>query len=299
MRPTLADLLQRKVVVLDGALGTELQARDLIQGLCPEELNVTAPEAIAEIHRAYVDAGADIVETNSFGGNRIRLRHADLEDRVWELNVAAARLAREAAGDRALVAGSVGPMAAILEPLGDVPYAEAVEAFGEQAAALAEGGADLFIVETMYDLNEVRAAVEGIRRTTDLPILCSMTFDQGGRTMMGVRPADAVAELQALGVAALGTNCGNGPEETEQVVREMLQAGPKLPLVAYPNAGRPELRDGRAVYTVDSETMAAYARRYVELGVRIVGACCGSTPAHVAAIARAVREARGERHSVA
>ncbi|HEY8478144.1 MAG TPA: homocysteine S-methyltransferase family protein, partial [Chloroflexota bacterium] len=208
MRPTLADLLQRKVVVLDGALGTELQARDLIQGLCPEELNVTAPEAIAEIHRAYVDAGADIVETNSFGGNRIRLRHADLEDRVWELNVAAARLAREAAGDRALVAGSVGPMAAILEPLGDVPYAEAVEAFGEQAAALAEGGADLFIVETMYDLNEVRAAVEGIRRTTDLPILCSMTFDQGGRTMMGVRPADAVAELQALGVVALGTNCG-------------------------------------------------------------------------------------------
>lgn len=283
------DALHGGVLVLDGAMGTTLQARGLMTGLCPEELNATNPDAIRAIYRSYVEAGADIIETNSFGGSRLRLAHSDLADRAYELNLAAARLAREVAGERVFVAGSIGPLAAILEPFGDVSGDEARDAFAEQAAALAAGGVDLILIETMYDLTELQAAVEGAR-TTGLPIICSMTFDRGGRTMMGVSPAQAVRTIQAWeGVVALGTNCGNGPEETEAAIREMLAAGPRLPLVAYPNAGLPELVGEQVHYRMGPEAMAEFARRFVDLGVRVVGSCCGSTPAHTRAIADAAR----------
>ncbi len=287
------ELLGREGPILaDGSMGTMLMAAGLLFGDPPEAWNTHAERSadVRAVHRGYLDAGSQIVLTNSFGGNPFRLKLHQLQDRVYELNRAAAALARAEAGSRAVVAGSIGPTGELFEPMGTLTYDEAVAGFAAQAAGLLAGGADVMWIETMSDLQEVRAAVEGARRgAPGLPVVATMTFDTRGFTMMGVSPAEAVAALEELGVAAAGGNCGNGPDEIEGVVDGMYSARPGMPLIAKSNAGMPEIVDGSAVYSGTPEVMAEYARRVRALGAQIIGACCGSTPEHLRAMDTALR----------
>lgn len=293
MKTTFIELLASgRPIVADGGMGTMLFSAGMPRGQAPERWNVERPEVVRGIHAAYIQAGAQIILTNTFGGSRIRLGVHGLADRAAALNAAAVQLARaeaDSAPEAVAVGGSIGPTGAILEPLGELLFDEAVSAFEEQARALA--GVDVFWIETMSDLEEVRAAVTGCRNASpDTPIVATMTFDSRGRTMMGVRPEQAVAALTELGVIALGANCGNGPSEVESVVEKMRQANPEAVLIAKANAGMPHMQGEIAVYDATPEVMADYARRVLEQGARIVGACCGSTPDHVRSIAGALQE---------
>ena len=278
----------------DGAMGTMLQAAGLTTGGAPEEWNVTRPEVLRGIFKSYVDAGSQVITTNSFGGTRFRLGRENLQDRVHEFNLAAARLACQAADEadhEVLVAGDIGPTGEIMEPLGDLTPDSARLAYAEQAAALAEGGVDFLLIETMSALEEVEAAIAGIRSACDLPIAATMTFDTRFRTMMGVKPVQAVQALYEWGIRAMGANCGNGPAEIERVVGEMLAVKPAdVHLIAQSNAGLPKYSpaDKKITYDGTPEVMAAYARKMREMGVRYIGACCGSTPAHIAAMRAAL-----------
>ncbi len=269
-----------------------MQAQGLPPGQAPEGWNLERPDAIQALHRSYLAAGAHLIYTNTFGGTRVRLEREGLAEQVAPINREAARLARQVAVEfeERLVFGDMGPTGELLAPLGPLSVDEAAAAFAEQAAALAEGGVDAIVIETMSDLNEARAAVEGARFACGLPLLVSMSFDTRGRTMMGVKPEDAARELWALGIAAIGANCGRTLEETLAAVRAMREAVPEALLLAKPNAGLPRTEGDDLIYDVTPEAMAEYARRYVaEAGVRIFGGCCGSTPAHIAAIAEALR----------
>jgi 5-methyltetrahydrofolate--homocysteine methyltransferase len=294
MKTTLQTLLDSAgPIVADGGMGSMLFALGLTRGQSPELWNVEQPENVRRVHREYIQAGAMIILTNSFGGNRIRLGAHDLADRTVELNRAAAQLARaeaDAADHPVVVAGSMGPTGKMLEPLGDLPFEEAEAAFAEQAGALVEGGVDVLWIETMSDLEEVRAAFEGCRRAAPgVPVVATMTFDTRGRTMMGVTPERALNTLAEFGVMALGANCGNGPDEIEGVIGKMHTAGPQTALVAKANAGLPHMEGDRAIYDATPDVMAAYALRVRDAGARIIGACCGSTPAHIQAITKALR----------
>lgn len=279
-------------ILADGAMGTMLFANGLEFGDPPEVWNLSHPDVIRRVHRGYLEAGSSIILTNTFGGNRFRLGLHGLADRVDELNRTAAILLRaevNAAGGRAIVAGDIGPSGEIMAPLGTLDPDEAVAGFAEQAAALAAGGADVIWIETMSDLAEVRAAVEGARRgAPGLPIIATMTFDTRGRTMMGVTPEQAARSLLDWGVDAIGGNCGNGPEELVPVVAKMRETAPDAVIVAKSNAGIPELVDMRTVYRAGPEEMAARALELREAGARIVGACCGSTPEHLARMREAL-----------
>jgi 5-methyltetrahydrofolate--homocysteine methyltransferase len=290
MTDRLLDLLERKGLVLgDGAMGTMLQLAGLTDGGAPELWNVTHAEVVRTIYQGYADAGSDIITTNSFGGTRYRLKLHKLEERVFELNQAAAALAREAAGADKLVAGSIGPTGELMEPLGPLTLDQARAAFAEQAAGLAAGGVDFFLVETMSSLDEVQAAVEGARQASDRPVVVTMTFDTNYRTMMGVTPAQAVQTLHGWGVAVIGANCGNGPAEIERIMWEMAQARPEgAVLMAQSNAGLPRWSGGDISYDGTPEVMAGYAQRMRALGVQVIGACCGSTPDHLAAMRQAL-----------
>ncbi len=285
-------LATTEYAVLDGAMGTMLFAAGLVSGNAPEEWNVLHPERIRAVHRAYIAAGSRIILTNSFGGTRYRLKLHNLEERVLELNRAAARNARaeaDAAAGTVLVAGSVGPTGELLAPLGNMAFDEAKAAFAEQARGLAAGSVDLFWVETMSDLEEVRAAVEGIRAVSDLPVCASMSFDTNGRTMMGVTPAQAVRAMKSWGLAAIGGNCGNGIREIELVIAAMHQAAPDVRLIAKANAGIPQWRHEELIYDATPPIMGQYARRVRALGAAFIGSCCGSGPDHIAAIAEALK----------
>ncbi len=278
------------IVLGDGAMGTMLQRLGLEPGGAPELLNVEAPDTIRAVHQGYVDAGSMIITTNSFGGNRFRLALHNLQARVAELNRAAAQLAREVAGDRVAVAGSIGPSGELLEPLGTLSFDEARDAFAEQAAALVEGGVDVLLIETMSALEEVKAAIEGVRQAVGdaVPIAVTMTFDTRGHTMMGVSPVQALRTIYEWGIRYIGSNCGNGPEETIAAMTQMAEHKPEdVILIAQSNAGIPRWKSGgEIVYDGTPEVMAEYAQRVRDLGVRYIGACCGSTPDHIRAMAR-------------
>ncbi len=281
-------LSQARVLIADGATGTMLQRAGLPAGVPPERWNLDNPDAVRALHQDYIQAGAEVILTNTFGGNRLRLEREGLGERVRDVNLAAARLARQAAGDKVLVLGDMSSTGQLLEPMGSLTFDQAQSIFVEQAAALAEGGVDAILIETMSDLDETKAAVEGARQATDLPILVTMSFDTHGRTMMGVKPADAARELWALGAAAVGANCGHTLSETLEAIRQMRQAVPAATLIAKPNAGLPHLEGGESVFDVTPEIMADYARRFADLGVKIFGGCCGSTPDHIRAAAQAL-----------
>lgn len=286
---TFADRLsERGTLIADGATGTNYQAMGMEPGLAPEEWLFEAPDRVAELHRAFAAAGADIVLTCTFGATELRLAEGPLVGRAREVNLRAAELARDAVGEGTLVAGSLGPSGQLIEPYGLLTRETAVAAFAEQARALADGGVDLLVLETIFAVEEAVWAVEGIQSVTDLPLVVSFSFDMGTRTMMGLRPSDAVAAVVPLGVAAVGTNCGRSLKDADLVVTEMLAAAGAVPVWAKPNAGVPQVVGAEVVYEAGPETLAGHAARYVEQGVRIVGGCCGSTPAHVEAIARAL-----------
>ncbi len=283
-------LNERGVLIADGATGTMLQRAGLPAGMAPERWNLENPDAVRALYRSYVEAGADLILTNTFGGSVVRLKRESLADQVHEINLAAARLAVETLGDAALAVGDIGPTGEMLAPLGLLSYEVAVAAFAEQAEALAEGGVHAILIETMSDLSEMQAAIEGVRQVTDLPLLGSMSFDTKGRTMMGVKPEKAVVALQAVGVDVIGANCGRTLTETLEAVLKMRQAAPDALLMAKPNAGLPHAEGQNLVYDVTPDVMAEYALRFVEeAGVRIFGGCCGSTPEHISAIARVLR----------
>jgi 5-methyltetrahydrofolate--homocysteine methyltransferase len=282
-----------EVLVADGATGTNLQTVGLEPGRSPEDWVFDRPGEILKLHQAWVEAGSDIILTNTFGGTRLRLRDSKYADRAPELNKRAVELAREAASARAgvLVAGSLGPTGQLFEPFGPLDQATAVEVYAEQARALVDGGVDLLVIETHFALDEAAAAFAGAKQVSDLPIVMSFSFDRGVRTMMGVKPAQVVGTFKSWGIAAIGANCGTTLANMEKIVQEYAEANSGLAIWAKPNAGLPMMKAGSAaaVYEVTPEQMAEYALRYVQAGARIVGGCCGSTPAHVAAIAGAVK----------
>lgn len=282
-------LVSGVVLVADGATGTELQAAGLRAGTIPEDWNVSHPDKVRALHLSYLDVGSKIIVSNTFGANRVKLARAGRESFVAEANTRGVEIARQAAERYgALVAGDMGPSGELLEPLGTLTHEKAVESFGEQARYLEEAGVDCIWLETMSDLDEVTAAVKGVQQSTSLPVLCSMSFDTHGRTMMGVKPAHAAEKLGELGAVAVGGNCGATLDDMLQVVREMAEVIPGFPLIAKPNAGLPRLANGVSVYDTGPDEMADYAVQFVESGARIVGGCCGSTPAHIKAIAEAL-----------
>ncbi len=276
------------VLLVDGAMGTMLFEAGLDSGDSPQAWNIAHPERVKAVHRAYLDAGSQVVLSNTFGSNRFRLGRHGMQTQVFELNRAGAALLRaevDNAGGGALAAGDIGPSGELLAPLGALKYAEAVDAFAEQAGALLAGGVDLIWIETMSALQEIQAAIEGVRRiSADVPIVVTMTFEKHGRTMMGVTPAQAAKSLSDCGVSALGGNCGTGPEELLTVIRTLRGLVPAVPLVFKPNAGVPELVDGKTRYNATAASMAQSALTAVSAGARIIGACCGSTPAHIRAM---------------
>ena len=286
----LHDLLTAQgTLLIDGAMGTELFARGLGSGDPPEMWNVDHPDRVTAVHADYINAGSDIVLTNSFGGTGFRLKLHKLDDRCIELNRAAAQVARTAAdahfketGRRVLVAGSMGPTGELLEPMGSMTPATCADAFREQAIGLDEGGADVLWIETMSHLDEVAAAVEGARSVSDLPVCATLSFDTAGRTMMGVSGKAAVNRLTELGVDAIGANCGNNLADTEAALHEMRAANPDVPLISKANAGMPEWHGTELHYSGDPEVMAAHAVRQRDAGIQIIGACCGSSPKHLA-----------------
>lgn len=290
--PLLRWLADGRVVVFDGAMGTMLQATGLTDGGAPELWNVTAPDKVKSIYRGYAQAGSNVITTNTFGGTAARLKLHNLQDRVVELNCAGARLAREVAEETgALVAGDIGPSGELIEPVGPLSFEEAQALFAEQVRGLVEGGVDLILIETMSHLNEAEAAVRAAQQVApQLPVAVTLSFDTNFHTMMGVSPRQAVEAIAGWGVRVVGANCGNGPAEIETVMTQMAQHRPAgVWLMAQSNAGMPKWAGGAISYDGTPDVMADYAVRLRALGVNVIGACCGSTPAHIAAISVALQ----------
>ncbi|MBM4187932.1 MAG: bifunctional homocysteine S-methyltransferase/methylenetetrahydrofolate reductase [Gemmatimonadetes bacterium] len=287
--PSLRELIDDgQVHVVDGAMGTMLYGKGIFLNVCFDESATRQPDLVREIHRAYVKAGAEILETNTFGANPFKLAQYGLAADTERLNAAAAKLAKAAAGDRAAVVGAVGPLGVRLEPLGEVSVAEARDAFARQAAGLLEGGVDGFILETFADLAEIRAAIEGVRSVSGLPIIAQMTVGEDGLTGYGSRPEVFGPALEAAGADVVGVNCSVGPQAILEVV-ERLVSVVNVPIAAQPNAGLPREVADRKIYMASPEYVAEYARRMVEAGARFVGGCCGTTPEHIKAIRSFVR----------
>ncbi|MCL4813280.1 MAG: bifunctional homocysteine S-methyltransferase/methylenetetrahydrofolate reductase [Vicinamibacteraceae bacterium] len=286
-RPFL-EALDSRVLVCDGAMGTMLYARGIFLNRSFDELNLTQPDLVAEVHQAYVRAGADVIETNTFGANRVKLATFGLAEKLHDINLQGARLARHAAREDAYVAGAIGPLGIRVEPWGKTGLDEAEAWFREQALALMEGGVDLFILETFRDVSELGAAIRAVRSLGSLPVVAQVTTEEDGNSLDGTPPEDFVPALAALGADVLGVNCSVGPAAMLETVERISRLyGGRLS--AQPNAGRPRDVEGRNIYLCSPEYMASYARRFILNGVKLVGGCCGTTPEHIRQIKLAVR----------
>jgi homocysteine S-methyltransferase len=298
MPPPFLDALDSRVLVCDGAMGTLLYAQGVFINRCFDALNLTDPSRISAVHDEYVRAGADVIETNTFGANRIKLRSFGLADQMREINRAGAQLARKAAGKNVYVAGAIGPLGLRIEPWGKTAADEAEAYFREQAEALVEGGVDLLMLETFRDLNEIVAAIAAVKRSCALPIVAQMTIEDEGNSLDGTPPEHFVPALQAAGADVIGINCSIGPAHMLEALERM--AGlTSVRLSAQPNAGRPRDIEGRTLYLTSPEYMASYARRFASARVRLVGGCCGTTPEHITQIKAALTSGSTARSPVA
>ncbi|MEI7422158.1 MAG: homocysteine S-methyltransferase family protein [Prolixibacteraceae bacterium] len=284
MKKILAEVRTGKILVSDGAWGTFLQQKGLKPGECPEQWNVTRPEDVLNIARSYFDAGADMVETNSFGGSRFKLEKYGFEDKVYEFNKAAAEISRQAAGPDRFVLGSVGPTGKLLL-MEEVTEDELYEAFKEQSMALEAGGVNAIMIETMTDLDEARIAVKAAKENTACEVFCTMTFEKiiggGYRTMMGISPSEMAEALVEAGADLIGTNCGNGMEDMIGMVKEIRSVQATIPILVHANAGMPRLENGVTTFPETPEDMASRVKDIISAGANIVGGCCGTTPAHI------------------
>jgi methionine synthase / methylenetetrahydrofolate reductase(NADPH) len=281
------EALDERVLVCDGAMGTMLYAQGVFINRSFDALNLSDPDRVRAVHHAYAQSGADVLETNTFGANRIKLRAFGLADRLREINEAGARLAREGARGSAFVAGAIGPLGLRIEPWGRMGRDEAHDYFREQGQALLDGGVDLFILETFRDLNEISAAIAAVRSLCDLPIVAQVTIEDDGNTLDGTAPEQFAPSLQQAGADIIGLNCSIGPAHMLETL-ERMTAATGAGLSAQPNAGRPRDVEGRTIYLTSPEYMASYARRFAERRVRLVGGCCGTTPDHIAQIKSAL-----------
>jgi 5-methyltetrahydrofolate--homocysteine methyltransferase len=282
-------------LVADGATGSNLQKMGLKPGVAPEDLVIDNPDLLFQLESRFVEAGSDIILTCTFGGTSLRMKESKYADRVAEVNCRAAELARKAAATRegVLVAGSIGPSGLLMKPYGPLTLENAFASFAQQAKALAEGGVDLLIIETMFALDEASAAFDGARSVTDLPIVVSFSYDRGVRTMMGVKPVDVMKTYKEKGAVAIGANCGTTLENMHKIVLEYASAAPGFPIWAKPNAGLPRTdEDNNAIYDITPEEMGTAALENIAAGARIVGGCCGSSPEHISGIAKAVKNSK-------
>jgi methionine synthase I (cobalamin-dependent)/5,10-methylenetetrahydrofolate reductase len=282
------EALESRVLVCDGAMGTMLYAKGVFINKSFDALNITQPDLVAEVHQEYVRAGADIIETNTFGANRIKLGSFGLAEKLHAINEQGARIARHAADDKAYVAGAIGPLGIRIEPWGKTGVDEAREYFREQAKALAAGGVDLFILETFRDLSEISAALDAVRSVSELPVLAQMTVEEDGNTLDGTPPERFAPELERRGATVIGVNCAVGPAPMLDTIERMAAVTTRK-LSAQPNAGKPRDVEGRNIYLCSPDYMASYARRFILHNVRVVGGCCGTTPEHIRQIKTAVR----------
>jgi homocysteine S-methyltransferase len=289
--PGLLEYLQDHVLVFDGGMGTMLYQKGIFLNRCYDELNLSHPDLIREVHRAYLISGAEAIETNTFGANRYKLQGFGFLDKVSEINRQGARLAREAVGDRAWVAGSMGPLGLKIEPWGPTSVEEAEAAFREQAQALVDGGVDLFVLETFTDLNEIHQAIKAVRGICSLPIVAQMTIEEDGNSLYGTAPEMFTKRLDEWGADVVGINCSVGPQDMLACLERMIKVTER-PISVQPNAGKPRSVDGRNLYLCSPEYMASYARKFVQAGAKVVGGCCGTTPEHVKAIKSAIRALR-------
>ncbi|GAB4113559.1 MAG: hypothetical protein Kow00103_05780 [Candidatus Caldatribacteriota bacterium] len=288
--------LKQGPLLLDGAMGTMLQSYGLSSGFCPEEWNLSNPEIIKDIHQQYLRAGAEIILTNTFGANRIKLNNFQLGDSVKKINIAGVKLAKEAiqqvlASEKnkiIFVAASLGPTGKLLEPYGELKKEEAYDNYKEQISILDQVKVDLLILETFFDLEEIKLALQAAKENSNLMVIASMTFTQNIKTIYGISPERAVKELEAEGADGVGANCGAGPEVLYSVLEEMKKYSNSY-LLVEPNAGMPELMEGKVSYPTDPDTMAFFAQKFSQLGVNFIGGCCGTTPLHIKAISDKIK----------
>lgn len=289
---TIVEALKNKVLISDGAWGTLLQAKGLKPGECPEIWNIEKPDEVYAIAQSYIDAGSDMIETNSFGANTFKLSSFHLESKSGALNRAASELSRKAAGHDKFVLGSIGPTGKMLL-MGDVTEDEMYEAFKEQAIGLALGGADALVIETMSDLEESKIAIKACKENTKCEVICTMTFEKSAdnsyHTMMGVTPQQMTEELVKAGADIIGANCGNGIENMIGIVKEIRATDQNIPILVQANAGAPQYKDGKTVFPENAEQMAARVPGLIEAGANIIGGCCGTTPEHIRKIAEKIK----------
>lgn len=274
--------------IFDGAMGTMLQEGGLKAGGCPELMNIEQPDVVRKIHEAYIDAGATMIETNTFGASALKLDHYGLEDRVVEINQAAVRIAHEASRGRAKIVGSLGPTGRFIVPLGDLAFEDAYGAFYEQAKALADAGADYLLFETCIDIQEMRAGLLAAKDATNLPVICQLSYSEDGRSVTGTDPQTAAVTLEALGASIIGVNCSLGPEQLVPIV-QTLADNCSIPISVLPNAGMPRLENGRTIFPMGPAEFADWGAKLVAAGATYLGGCCGTTPAHIQALAAAVK----------
>lgn len=293
MSGSILDLIQERTVLLDGGMGTELIRYGFPQGACPEAWNEEKPEVVKKIHKSYFNAGSDAVLTNSFGGSKIKLSAHNLDDRCYELNYEAAKIANEVKPEGKYVAGSMGPTGKFLEPQGEFTEAEFEDAYAEQAKGLSEGKADFLLIETQYDLREALCALRGARKVSELPVFVTITFNKGPRgffTLMGNSVTQCIEELEKENVPAIGTNCTLNSDEMVELIK-IFRENTSLPLIAQANAGKPSLSiDGKVTYSQDVEDYVRYIPPMIKNGANIIGGCCGTNPDYIKKMAEIIKK---------